>query len=94
MSPNRRGHGLMGQSGRCSTPSQRIGALITLAAVVVSVGRSNDEIVAHLGIAQTTLESHLSRICERVGVVSRTEPATRTLSEGWLDLRVDESTSA
>jgi DNA-binding NarL/FixJ family response regulator len=55
-------------------------------------GRSNDEIAAELNIASKTVESHLRRIFERVGVVSRTELATRALREGWLDLPVDDTT--
>ena len=58
---------------------------------LVVEGRSNDEIAAHLGIASKTVESHLRRIFERVGVVSRTELATRALREGWLDLPVDDA---
>ena len=54
-------------------------------------GRSNDEIAAHLGIASKTVESHLRRIFERLGVASRTELATRALREGWLDVPVDDS---
>lgn len=53
-------------------------------------GRSNDEIATELEIAAKTVESHLRRIFERVGVVSRTELATRALREGWLDLPVDD----
>jgi DNA-binding NarL/FixJ family response regulator len=60
---------------------------------LVVEGRSNDEIATHLGIASKTVESHLRRIFERVGVVSRTELATRALREGWLDLAVDDSTT-
>jgi DNA-binding NarL/FixJ family response regulator len=56
---------------------------------LVVEGRSNDEIATHLGIAPKTVESHLRRIFERVGVVSRTELATRALREGWLDLPVE-----
>jgi DNA-binding NarL/FixJ family response regulator len=52
-------------------------------------GRSNDEIAADLQIAPKTVESHLRRIFERVGVVSRTELATRALREGWLDLPLE-----
>ena len=55
-------------------------------------GRSNDEIAGALEIAAKTVESHLRRIFDRVGVGSRTELATRALREGWLDLPVDEST--
>ena len=49
-------------------------------------GLSNDEIAVTLGISPKTVESHLRRIFERVGVASRTELATRALREGWLDL--------
>ena len=52
-------------------------------------GRSNDEIGADLGISTKTVESHLRRIFERVGVASRTELATRAIREGWLDLPTD-----
>lgn len=61
---------------------------------LVVEGSSNDEIATHLGIASKTVESHLRRIFERVGVVSRTELATRALREGWLDLPVDGETAA
>ncbi len=49
-------------------------------------GLSNDEIAVDLGISPKTVESHMRRIFERVGVASRTELATRALREGWLDL--------
>ena len=49
-------------------------------------GRSNDEIGAALRISPKTVESHLRRIFERLGVASRTELATRAIREGWLDL--------
>jgi DNA-binding NarL/FixJ family response regulator len=48
-------------------------------------GRSNDEIGARLGISEKTVESHLTRIYERVHVGSRTELATRALREGWIE---------
>lgn len=49
-------------------------------------GRSNDEIGMALGIGAKTVESHLRRMFERLGVASRTELATRALREGWLEL--------
>jgi DNA-binding NarL/FixJ family response regulator len=49
-------------------------------------GRSNDEIGAALGIGSKTVETHLRRLFERLGVASRTELATRALREGWLDV--------
>lgn len=57
---------------------------IEVVALVVE-GRSNDEIAAGLGISVKTVESHLTRIFERVHVASRTELATRAVREGWLE---------
>jgi DNA-binding NarL/FixJ family response regulator len=48
-------------------------------------GASNDEIGTRLGISSRTVESHLRRLFERVGVASRTELAARALREGWLE---------
>jgi DNA-binding NarL/FixJ family response regulator len=48
-------------------------------------GASNDEIGGRLGISARTVESHLRRLFERVGVASRTELAARALREGWLE---------
>jgi len=52
---------------------------------LVVEGWSNDEIAAQLGISGKTVESHLTRIFERVQVASRTELATRAIREGWLE---------
>lgn len=49
-------------------------------------GCSNDEIATSLGIAAKTVEAHLRRMFERLGVLSRTELATRALREGWLEV--------
>jgi len=48
-------------------------------------GASNDEIGARLGISSRTVESHLRRLFERLGVASRTELASRAIREGWLE---------
>jgi DNA-binding NarL/FixJ family response regulator len=48
-------------------------------------GASNDEIGGRLGISARTVESHLRRLFDRVGVASRTELAGRALREGWLE---------
>jgi DNA-binding NarL/FixJ family response regulator len=53
---------------------------------LVADGRSNDEIGAELGIRTKTVEGHLRRLFERLGVQSRTELATRALREGWLEV--------
>jgi DNA-binding NarL/FixJ family response regulator len=52
---------------------------------LVVEGASNDEIGARLGISARTVESHLRRLFERLGVASRTELAARALREGWLE---------
>jgi DNA-binding NarL/FixJ family response regulator len=53
---------------------------------LVVEGRSNDEIGSALGITSKTVEGHLRRLFERLGLQSRTELATRAVREGWLDL--------
>lgn len=49
-------------------------------------GRTNDEIASVLGITTRTVEAHLARLFERLGISSRTELATRALREGWLEI--------
>jgi DNA-binding NarL/FixJ family response regulator len=49
-------------------------------------GRTNDEIAMALGITTRTVEAHLARLFERLGISSRTELATRALREGWLEV--------
>ena len=53
---------------------------------LVVEGRSNDEIGLALGIGSKTVETHVGRMFERFGIASRTELATRSVREGWLDL--------
>ena len=48
-------------------------------------GATSDEIGARLGISPRTVESHLRRLFDRYGVVSRTELAVLALREGWID---------
>ena len=47
-------------------------------------GTTNEEIGARLGITGRTVESHLRRLFDRYGVVSRTELAFLALREGWI----------
>jgi DNA-binding NarL/FixJ family response regulator len=49
-------------------------------------GGTNDEIAGELGITARTVEAHLRRMFERLGIGSRTELATRALREGWLEV--------
>jgi DNA-binding NarL/FixJ family response regulator len=69
-----------GASGTRLSPRER-----EVVAAVVD-GLSNDEIATRLGIAPKTVESHLRRLFERLGLASRTELATRALREGWLEV--------
>lgn len=52
-------------------------------------GHSNDEVGARLGIGVRTVETHLRRIFERLGIASRTELVARALREGWLEIPAD-----
>jgi DNA-binding NarL/FixJ family response regulator len=49
-------------------------------------GGTNDEIAGELEITAKTVEAHLRRMFERLGIMSRTELATRALREGWLEV--------
>jgi DNA-binding NarL/FixJ family response regulator len=61
-------------------PSEReLGVLRELAG-----GATSDEIGVRLGISARTVESHLRRLFDRYGVVSRTELAVLALREGWV----------
>src|SRR5829696_4867548 len=61
-------------------PSDREIEVLTL----VCGGASNDEIGAVLGVTEKTVESHLRRLFDRYGVLSRTELAVLALREGWV----------
>ena len=63
-------------------PSDREIAVLRL----LAGGASSDEIGARLGISTRTVESHLRRMFDRYGVVSRTELAVLALREGWVEV--------
>lgn len=52
----------------------------------LAAGASSDEIGARLAISTRTVESHLRRMFDRYGVVSRTELAVLALREGWVEV--------
>ncbi len=54
---------------------------------LLCAGASNDEIGARLGVTEKTVESHLRRLFDRYGVLSRTELAVLALREGWVSER-------
>ena len=49
-----------------------------------AAGASNDEVGVQLGVTEKTVESHLRRLFDRYGVLSRTELAVLALREGWV----------
>ena len=50
---------------------------------LLTTGASNDEIARRLGLSDKTVESHLRRMFDRYGVLSRTELAVLAVREGW-----------
>jgi two-component system, NarL family, invasion response regulator UvrY len=50
----------------------------------LQLGATSEEIGGRLGISARTVESHLRRLFDRYGVVSRTELAVLALREGWI----------
>lgn len=53
---------------------------------LVAMGRSNDEIAGSLGIGSRTVETHLHRIFERHGLLSRAELVAWAARNGWLEV--------
>ena len=51
----------------------------------IQTGKSNDEIAVAMGLSRKTVEASLSRMFERLGVLSRAELAIRADREGWLE---------
>ncbi|HEV8698861.1 MAG TPA: response regulator transcription factor [Candidatus Limnocylindrales bacterium] len=51
----------------------------------IQAGKSNDEIAMAMGLSRKTVEASLSRIFERMGILSRAELAIRAEREGWLE---------
>jgi two-component system, NarL family, response regulator DevR len=51
----------------------------------VQHGATSDEIGGRLGISARTVESHLRRLFDRYGVVSRVELAVLARNEGWVE---------
>lgn len=51
---------------------------------LICAGASNDEAAMRLGLSEKTVESHLRRLFDRYGVLSRTELAVLAVREGWV----------
>jgi DNA-binding NarL/FixJ family response regulator len=51
---------------------------------LVGAGASNAEVAATLGVSEKTVESHLRRLFDRYGVLSRTELTVFAISERWI----------
>jgi DNA-binding NarL/FixJ family response regulator len=54
---------------------------------LVVEGATNAEVGAALGLSEKTVESHLRRLFDRYGVLSRTELAVLAIDEGWVAAR-------
>lgn len=50
---------------------------------LVVAGSTNAEIASALGLSERTVESHLRRLFDRYGSMSRTELAVLSIQEGW-----------
>lgn len=61
-------------------PSERELAVIA----GVATGATNAELARLLGVSEKTVESHLHRLFDRYGALSRTELAVLALNEGWI----------
>lgn len=61
-------------------PSDREVAILRL----IQAGATSEEVGVRLGISDRTVESHLRRLFDRYGVVSRTELVVLAMREGWL----------
>jgi DNA-binding NarL/FixJ family response regulator len=68
-------------------PSHRELEVITL----VIDGSTNAEVATALGLSERTVESHLRRLFDRYGLLSRVELAVLALDEGWTAERRQES---
>ena len=51
---------------------------------LLRAGASNAEVAASLGVSEKTVESHLRRMFDRYGVLSRTELTVFAINEGWV----------
>ena len=47
-------------------------------------GATNAEVATALGLSEKTVESHLHRLFDRYGLLSRTELAVLAMNEGWV----------
>ena len=54
---------------------------------LIADGATNAEVGAALGLSEKTVESHLRRMFDRYGVLSRTELAVLAIEEGWIEGR-------
>lgn len=58
---------------------------------LVTAGATNAEVGLALGLSEKTVESHLRRMFDRYGVLSRTELAVLALDEAWVARRTSSA---
>jgi two-component system, NarL family, nitrate/nitrite response regulator NarL len=63
-------------------PRRPTGRELEVIARVVA-GSTNAEVAAELGLSEKTVETHLHRLFDRYGLLSRTELAVLAIGEGW-----------
>jgi two-component system, NarL family, response regulator DesR len=51
---------------------------------LVRDGATNAEVASALGLSEKTVESHLRRLFDRYGLMSRTELVVQAIDEGWI----------
>jgi DNA-binding NarL/FixJ family response regulator len=56
---------------------------------LVRDGATNAEVAAALGRSEKTVESHLRRLFDRYGLMSRTELVVRAIDDGWIGVHRD-----
>ncbi|MDH4141481.1 MAG: response regulator transcription factor [Chloroflexota bacterium] len=56
----------------------------------VRAGSTNAEVAVALGLSEKTVESHLRRLFDRYGLLSRTELAVLAIDEDWVPTRRDD----
>jgi DNA-binding NarL/FixJ family response regulator len=52
---------------------------------LVMAGATNAELATALDLSEKTIESHLRRLFDRYGLVSRTELAVMAIDQGWVE---------
>ncbi|MEK6373597.1 MAG: response regulator transcription factor [Acidobacteriota bacterium] len=69
----------------CRLPTQPLTAREQQIVTMVAHGYTNKEIAAALGITVKTVESHKTKIMQKLGITSRADLVRFVVLQGWLD---------